>query len=107
MAWKRPFLTGREWVGILVGHNEGYPVCAVTKRLVGEITVRQRVNSEHKGQETDKHPSLICTIECTATLGEVCTQTVEGHHKPRDVEGIADEYTLTVEGDNSGASTQN
>jgi hypothetical protein len=26
MAWKRPFLMGREWVGILVGHNEGYPV---------------------------------------------------------------------------------
>jgi hypothetical protein len=33
-------------------------------------------------------------------------QTVERHHKPRDVEGIADEDTLTIEGDNSSASTQ-
>ena len=33
-------------------------------------------------------------------------QTVEGHHEPGNVEGIADEDMLTVEGDNSGASTQ-
>ena len=36
----------------------------------------------------------------------MCAQTVEGHHEPRDVEGIADEDTLTIEGDNSSASTQ-
>jgi hypothetical protein len=81
--------------------------CAATKRLVGEVTVGRRVHSEHKGQETDKHPSLVCAIECAATLGEVRAQTVEGHHKPRDVEGIADEDTLTIEGDNSSALTQN
>jgi hypothetical protein len=81
--------------------------CTATKRLVGEVTVRQHVDSEHKGRERDKHPSLVCTIECAATLGEVRAPTVEGHHKPRDMEGIGDEDTLTVEGDNSGATIQN
>jgi hypothetical protein len=81
--------------------------CAATKRLVGEVTVGECVHSEHKSWETDKHPSLVCAIECAATLGEVRVQTVEGHHKPRDVEGVADEDTLTIEGDNSGALTQN
>jgi hypothetical protein len=81
--------------------------CAEIKRLIGEVTFGQPADSEHKGRETDKHPSLVCTIECAATLGEVRAQTVEGHHKPRDMEGIADEDTLIVEGDNSGALTQN
>ena len=81
--------------------------CATTKRLVGEVTVGGRVHSEHKGRETDKHPSLVCTIECAATLGEVRVQTVEGNHKPRDVEGVVDENMLTIEGDNSSALTQN
>jgi hypothetical protein len=80
--------------------------CAAIKRLIGEVTFGQRVNSEHKGRETDIHPSLVCTIEYAATLGEVQAQTVEGHHNPGDVEGIEDEDTLTIEGDNSGASTQ-
>jgi hypothetical protein len=39
-------------------------------------------------------------------LGEVHLQAVERHHETRDVEGIPDEDTLTVEGDNSGAMTQ-
>ncbi len=81
--------------------------CAATKRLVGEVTIRQRVGSEHKGWETDKHPSLVCAIEYAATLGEVRVKTVEGHHKPRDMEGVVDENMLTIEGDNSSASTQN
>jgi hypothetical protein len=34
-------------------------------------------------------------------------QAVERHHKTRDVEGVPDENTLTVEGDNSGTTTQN
>ena len=81
--------------------------CARIKRLVGEVTVGQRVHSEHKGRETDKHPSLVCAIECTATLGEVHLQAVERHHVTRDVEGVPDEDTLTIEGDNSGTTTQN
>ncbi len=39
-------------------------------------------------------------------LGEVRLQAVERHHKTNDVEGIPDEDTLTVEGDNSGATAQ-
>ncbi len=59
-----------------------------------------------KGQEADEHPCGIRAIGSTATLGEVRLQAVERHHKTRDVEGVLDEDTLTVEVDNSGATTQ-
>jgi hypothetical protein len=71
------------------------------------VTVRRRVYREHKGQEADEHPHDICAIESTATLGEVRSQAVKWHHETRDVEGIPDEDMLTIEGDNSGATTQN
>ncbi len=67
------------------------------------MTVRRCVHCEHKGWEADDHPCGIRTIESTATLDEVCLQAVERHHKTRDVEGLPDEDTLTVERDNSGA----
>jgi hypothetical protein len=53
-----------------------------------------------------EHPYSIHAIEFTATLGEVRSQAVEMHHKTRDVEGVSDEDTLTIEGDNSSAMTQ-
>ncbi len=39
-------------------------------------------------------------------LGEVCSKTVERHHKTRDVEGTGDKDTLTVKGEDGGATTQ-
>ena len=71
------------------------------------MTVRRRVQCEHKGWEADKHPCGICAIKSTATLAEMRLQAVERHHKIRDVKGIPDEDTLTIKGDNSVTMTQN
>jgi hypothetical protein len=80
--------------------------CAPAKRLVGGLTVGRSVNGEYKGWETNKHTSLIRAIESATMLSEMCAQTVEWHNKPRDVEGVPDENTLTIEGDNSHPATQ-
>ena len=79
---------------------------APTKRLVGELTVGRSVNGEDEGRETNKQTSLLRAIESATTLVEMCAQTVEGHNKPRDVEGVPDENTLTIEGNNSRPATQ-
>jgi hypothetical protein len=73
--------------------------CTPAKRLIGKLTVRRSVNGEYEGWETNKHTSLVRAIESAITLGEMCAQTVEWHNKPRNVEGVPDENTLTIEGD--------
>ncbi len=60
------------------------------KWLIGEQTVRQRVNSEHKCWEAHQHTGFISPVEAAAMLGEMGAEAVEGHHKTGDVEGIAE-----------------
>ncbi len=79
---------------------------ASTKGFIGEVAVQGSIHCENKSREADKHPCLVCSIECTATLGEVRLQAVERHHKTRDMEGILYKDMLTVEGDHRGAATQ-
>ncbi len=45
-------------------------------------------------------------IEATAMLSEMGAEAVKGHHKTGYVEGILDKDGLTVEGDDSSATTQ-
>ncbi len=77
-------------MGTKVGHSGVCQVGTATKGLIGEETVQQHVHSEHKRWEAHQHASHISPIEAAATLGEMGTEDVKGHHKTGYMEGIVD-----------------
>jgi hypothetical protein len=70
------------------------------------VTIRAGVNQQHKSWEIDQHSSLKSAKETAPWLLEMCMETVEGHHKSRNMKHILDQYMLTIEGEDGGAMAQ-
>ncbi len=52
------------------------------------------------------HACVMAADKPTPRLTQVCPKTVEGDTKSRDMEGIANEEALLVEGDDGGAAAK-
>ncbi len=73
----------------------------LSKRLIGEMTIRRSVDRKNKRWEVHQHAGIVGADEPATALFEVCSKTIERHGEARDVEGIPNEDTLSIERDNN------
>ncbi len=70
------------------------------------MAVGGHVNAQDNTREVDMYTCVMAAYEPTPRLMQVCPKTVEGDTKSRDVEDVANEEALPVEGDDGGATAK-
>ncbi len=71
--------------------------CRLTEGCIGEMAVGRSGDPQNHPMEVHMKSCLVAAKKSTPGLMYMCTKTVKGYPKFRNMEDVADKKTLTIE----------